>query len=130
MFIASKNEFFDVARPAVEDVEIKNDVFVRIAEIPATAFVDIWTDPKHQVEGKEGVLDLRKLTPALIAGSAVTEDGERIFDDEDIADIEKKVGSSVFLKLGAAARRINGVVAEKNSEASQGENSSSGSLSS
>ena len=129
MILDNKKDFFEATKPVFEDVEVKDGVFIRVSEMTATDFVTLWTDPAYQVDGKEGVLSLQKITPALIVGSVVNEKGDRLFSDKDTVDLERKVGSAIFLKLGAAARRLNGVsgTEEKNSEASPAEDSSTGS---
>lgn len=125
--IANKEELFKVAAPVTEEVEVSPGTFVKMTEIPATEFVKIWLDPSFQADDKEGSLDMRKITPALIVRSIVDSNGDRIFTDDDAATIGIKIGTVAFLKLGMVARRLNGVVGvdsnEKNSEASQGNSS-------
>ena len=132
MIVSSKEQFFKECAPTSEDVKVKDGLSVRITEMSATEFINLWVNPDFRAEGNNDAIDLRKITPALIVGSATDEDGIRIFSDEDAANLEKKVGSAVFIKLGTVARRINGIsgAEEKNSEASPEECSSTGSLSS
>jgi len=132
MLIKSKEEFFEAVKPEHEDVEISDGLFIRLEEMGAPDFAKIWTDPAYQVEGKEGSIDLQKITTAMIVLSAKDASGARIFSDADTDGFEAKVGAGRFIKLSTAARRLNGLGAkeEKNSDASPEEGSSSGSLSS
>lgn len=119
--IKSKEEFFEKAAPAFEDVEISDGFFVRVREIPASEFTAIWSNPKYQVEGKEDAIDLKKITPALIQASVVNSDENRIFEDMDAEGLEAKIGAGKFFRLGAAARKLNGVVETEKKEHSEGD---------
>jgi hypothetical protein len=87
-----------------ERVQI-GDGEVIITEIGAADYIALYSDPALQTDG---AVDMAKFSPALVARSVIDEQGNRIFTDEDIAAIGK--GSvSVFEKLAATARRLNGL---------------------
>lgn len=130
MIITEKNAFLDQAKLKKELVDIGDGHQVFITELEATTFYPIWLDPEYAAEGGGGAVDLRKIIPALLARSIVDEEGNRLFADEDAADLAK-ISPSTYFPLSEAVRRLNGIsgVEAKNSEASPEDGSSSGSQS-
>lgn len=85
----------------------KGEVF--IAEIGATDYLTLWTNPELQTDGKP---DMAKLRPALVARCVVNEEGERILTNDDAAVLAKS-SALRFNTLADAAMKINGLVVEE-----------------
>ncbi|MBU1567717.1 MAG: hypothetical protein KJ630_19095 [Proteobacteria bacterium] len=122
----NKDGFFTEILLKSEEVDIGGGKTAIVSELGAVDYMNIWTDESVRTDG---VIDMEKFSPKLVAFCVVGDDGERLFTSEE--DI-RKVGRfphKVLDKLVHAAMKLNGIESEevKNSEASQTEDSVTGS---
>lgn len=103
-----------------EDVKLKSGT-VRVTELNGTDYLDLYTDPQYQIDG---VMDLKKLRPAMIARCVVDGSGKRVFTDAE-AEVVAKSASKPFLKLMEAVNRVN---ADSGDEIKNSEETASDSL--
>jgi hypothetical protein len=109
-----------------EEVELKTGTVI-VSELNGTDYLDLYTDPQYQIDG---VMDLKKLRPAMIARCVVDQDGNRVFSDEE-ASVVAKSASKPFLKLMEAVNRVNADSGDeiKNSEETVSDSLCTGSVS-
>lgn len=112
--VLNKAEIFGELELATETVQLKNGTVI-VSEIGAADYIKIWTDPANKNE--DGILDMSRFTPALVAACIVDESGNRIFDSADVAKLARSANGP-FMKLSEVASRLNGLSGEvvKNSE--------------
>lgn len=118
----NKAELLNEMRLKTEIVELDGGE-VMVSEIGAADYIRLWSE--NQLAGAtDGSIDMAKFTPALVALSVVDDKGNRIFSDDDVALLSRS-SHGPFLKLAAAARKVNGLTGDavKNSEPSPADSS-------
>jgi hypothetical protein len=107
--ILDKNAFLESMKLKQETVTIEGGEVV-LSELGATDMMNLYT--RKELQNENGDIVMSKFIPALVAVSAIDEDGKRLFSDEDIPLLEK-AASSQFGKLAQVARRLNGLVGDE-----------------
>jgi len=95
----------DLPREEVDVPEWGGTVFVRMM---TAAELDVYRD---RVVNATGGGDAVTFRAGLVAKCLVGEDGERLFTDDEVADLGSKA-TSVMERLTAVALRLNGMAAE------------------
>lgn len=116
--VLNRDSLLDAMKLKTQTVTLDDGSEVLVSELAALDYIKLWTDPANQKktgekvlkDGKEeevSVIDIDKFSLALVAYSAVDENGARLFSDEDVPLIARS-NQSVFFKLAEAAREVNG----------------------
>ena len=127
-----KNKFLDkaallgVLQLKKEFVPLDGGKGVTVTQMSAPDFLDMWEKlPKDEEDRIKNI----ELNVTLLSYCVVDEEGNRMLTDESDVEALRKSNPKAFNKLMNAARKLNGLDGEieKNSEASTGEGSPSGS---
>lgn len=107
--LEDKNSILDTMKLKTEVVKLNDKVGVIVSEMNSVDYSELWSSPEMQ---KDGQLDTNKFISTLITYCVLDKHGKRIFNEEDVAAIQKS-SYKVFSKLSEAVRKLNGITGEE-----------------
>ncbi len=103
-------------------ISLGEDVEVRLSEIDANTFLEIWENERFRAAGDPDKISLSALAPYLVVESVVNEEGEKILTVDDY----KRLSRGAQFRLNLEALKINGLMETDDKEEGGGTKKKSG----